>query len=149
MSPSSDKDKVGYGQPPQHSRFQKGRSGNPNGRPKKKKDDIGSTAIERLFTDSCGNISTNGQYRTITGEEVAYRGLLKKALKGDITVCGMLLRLAREATHAHIQVLNVSRGPQSGCTGIMLVPAIQSAEVWQKHAMQSQALLEARCRENP
>ena len=31
-----DDDKVGYGKPPKHSRFQPGRSGNPRGRPKKK-----------------------------------------------------------------------------------------------------------------
>jgi hypothetical protein len=30
----SDDDKVGYGKPPKKSRFQKGKSGNPSGRPK-------------------------------------------------------------------------------------------------------------------
>ena len=31
-----DDQEVGYGQPPMHSRFQKGRSGNPGGRPRSK-----------------------------------------------------------------------------------------------------------------
>jgi hypothetical protein len=30
----AEDDKIGYGRPPQHSRFAKGRSGNPKGRPK-------------------------------------------------------------------------------------------------------------------
>lgn len=33
MAEDRDDDKVGYGRPPKHSRFRKGRSGNPKGRP--------------------------------------------------------------------------------------------------------------------
>ncbi len=33
----ADDYEVGYGKPPKHTRFEKGRSGNPKGRPKGKK----------------------------------------------------------------------------------------------------------------
>ena len=34
MLPTARSTKVGYGNPPQHTRFKKGQSGNPRGRPK-------------------------------------------------------------------------------------------------------------------
>ncbi len=36
MSDSTEDDPLGYGRPPKHSRFQRGRSGNPAGRPKRR-----------------------------------------------------------------------------------------------------------------
>jgi hypothetical protein len=44
---------VGYGNPPVHSRFQKGQSGNPGGRPKKKNFSGIGDALKQALEEPC------------------------------------------------------------------------------------------------
>lgn len=44
---------VGYGNPPVHTRFQKGQSGNPGGRPKRKHFSGISDALKRALEEPC------------------------------------------------------------------------------------------------
>ena len=71
---------VGYGNPPKHSQFKKGTSGNKNGRPK------GAKNLATLFHTALNQrvaISENGQRRTITKLEAAIMQLTNKAATGD------------------------------------------------------------------
>lgn len=71
---------IGYGKPPEHTRFQPGQSGNPKGRPKKTKD------LEKLFDSELSQtlrITEGGQSRTITKRDAIVKGLVHAALKGD------------------------------------------------------------------
>ena len=76
-----DKDyEVGYGKPPEHSRFKPGQSGNPKGRPKKTKD------LDKLFDQELNRtlrIQEDGQFRTLTKREIIVKGVINGAMKGD------------------------------------------------------------------
>lgn len=81
---------VGYGKPPAHSRFQKGRSGNPKGRPKGAKGFLASVQreLERKITVREGNRTI----RISKGEAAAMRAV-ELALKGDKAVLRLLATL--------------------------------------------------------
>jgi hypothetical protein len=72
---------VGYGKPPEATRFQPGRSGNPNGRPRSRKDT--EPAIDRVLSERFVVVD-RGRKRRIPAEEVIYRQLRTKAMNGDI-----------------------------------------------------------------
>jgi hypothetical protein len=71
---------IGYGRPPQHTRFPKGQSGNPKGRPK------GSPALASIWLRAMNEkvtINENGQRRRITEQEAAVKQLANKAASGE------------------------------------------------------------------
>jgi Family of unknown function (DUF5681) len=85
---------VGYGSPPQATRFKKGVSGNPKGRPK------GSLNVASAFAKTLRErvvINENGKRKTVTKLEAALKQLVNKAASGDLRACAQLVALARDA----------------------------------------------------
>jgi hypothetical protein len=93
-----DDSPIGYKQPPVHSRFQKGQSGNPRGRPKKVRDFL-EDAADILSAPVTGH--TNGKEITLPAMQAMFRSLCRKALKGDNAalrrVVDLMLTLEPEA----------------------------------------------------
>ena len=89
--PSSNQYAVGYAKPPEHSRFQKGKSGNPNGRPK------GSlnltTAINRALREKI-TVVEHGRRKTITKLDAAVIQMVNRAVQGDSRAMTQMLGLA-------------------------------------------------------
>jgi len=85
---------VGYGTPPKSTRFKKGVSGNPKGRPK------GSRNVAAVFAKTLREkvvINEHGQRKTISKLEAAVEQFVNKAASGDLRALQMLVALAREA----------------------------------------------------
>jgi hypothetical protein len=81
---------VGYGRPPKSTRFMKGQSGNPKGRPK------GAKGINaNLKRELEGKITVNDgqQTRTISKAEAAAKRLVAKALGGDLKALLKLIEI--------------------------------------------------------
>ena len=77
----SDSYEVGYGKPPRNTRFQKGVSGNPKGRPKKALDfDHALLRESRVYV----TLNENGRRHRITKHELLIKQLLNKAIGGNI-----------------------------------------------------------------
>lgn len=71
---------VGYGKPPQHTRFKKGQSGNPGGRPG------GSKNFATLLADELGSkvrVREDGKTRTVTKLQAIVMRVTEGALKGE------------------------------------------------------------------
>jgi hypothetical protein len=77
---TSDDSPVGYKKPPVHSRFEKGKSGNPRGRPKKVPNFM-EDAAEILGGTVTGQ--AKGKSITLPMVQAMFRTLCRKALKGD------------------------------------------------------------------
>src|SRR5262245_35547279 len=85
--------RVGYGNPPVHSRFKPGQSGNPKGRAK------GSQNLKTLFTKVLNeqiSLREGSEVKKISKAEALVRGMVVGALKGDVRNTAMLLRVAEQ-----------------------------------------------------
>jgi hypothetical protein len=83
---------VGYRSPPKHSQFAKGRSGNPNGRPKGVRNF--ATVIEAELNTKIP-ITENGKRKSISKREAVAKQLVNKAASGDTKAIPLLLNESR------------------------------------------------------
>jgi len=89
---SDDGFTVGYKKPPQHSRFQPGRSGNPHGKQKGVRN-LGSDVKRTLEVPV--RLNEQGRARRVSTQEAALLRLREKALKGDARSLDQLIELAK------------------------------------------------------
>ncbi|GHC08897.1 DUF5681 domain-containing protein [Thermomonas carbonis] len=82
---------VGYRKPPKSSQFQKGRSGNPKGRPKGTLNL--ATAFNRALSEKI-EVVENGRKRKMTKLEVAVTAMVNRAVKGDAKAMQQMLVLS-------------------------------------------------------
>lgn len=81
---------VGYCKPPVHTRFQKGQSGNPSGKPKKV---LSHAEIMARELDTKVTITEDGKKKRLTKREVIHKATTQKAMKGDLEAIKMVLEL--------------------------------------------------------
>ena len=85
---------VGYKRPPKQTRFQRGRSGNPRGRPK------GARNFEVELQEALGQtvlVREAGAERRVTRRGAVVLSLLAKALKGDVRAAAWLIAAEQRA----------------------------------------------------
>jgi len=87
-SDNSNSSGVGYGKPPLRTKFKKGKSGNPRGRPK------GSRNIKTLFKEKLEEkitVTENGRRKVISKQEALVAVVINKALGGDLRSVNLLM----------------------------------------------------------
>jgi hypothetical protein len=93
-----DQNTVGYRRPPKHSRFKKGQSGNPGGRPKLRKPPPLSRPGETLsrVLGETMTITINGRPQRVPVMDALITTVVHSALRGDIHAQRLLFRLLGE-----------------------------------------------------
>ena len=84
---------VGYGKPPRHSRFVRGRSGNPRGRPR------GAKSFNTLLSEKLNEpvtVAENGGRRKITKREAIVTQLVNRSAAADFRAIKILLDIVRD-----------------------------------------------------
>jgi hypothetical protein len=94
MPPEAPRDyKVGYGKPPRHTRFKKGQSGNPRGRPS------GSKNLKTLLNEALNErvvVTEEGGRRNITKREAIVTQLVNRSATADLRALKILLDTLRD-----------------------------------------------------
>lgn len=95
-TPADSEEAVGYARPPMATRFVKGRSGNPRGRPKNRRREVPyDTLLGQMVT-----IREDGRERRVTAAEAFILQLTRKGLQGDSAAARASLA-AIETARAH------------------------------------------------
>jgi hypothetical protein len=97
MSGNSEEDyEVGYRKPPVATRFQKGRSGNPSGRPKKSAQSLDLGLILEGIENEEIIVVDNGKRKPMKKAEIHFRQQFTKAINGDLKTARLLVQMAEE-----------------------------------------------------
>ena len=84
---------VGYGKPPRSTRFKKGQSGNPRGRPS------GSKNLSTLLSEALNEpviVTENGRRRKISKRQAIIKQLVNQSAKGDWRAAKFLLDIVQD-----------------------------------------------------
>jgi hypothetical protein len=84
---------VGYAKPPRHTRFKKGQSGNPKGRP------VGAKNLSTLLSEALNEpviVTENGRHRKITKRQAMITQLVNRSATADFRALKILLDIIRD-----------------------------------------------------
>jgi len=79
---------VGFGKPPKHTRFKKGGSGNPKGRPRKRPDPY--SELTKVLREK---VAVEGQQEKITVQQALLLRLRDQALRGELRAGKLLQKI--------------------------------------------------------
>jgi hypothetical protein len=85
--------RVGYGKPPEHSRFKKGHTGNPQGRPRRAKN---LATLLGAALDGKVTVTDHGRRRTITKREAMIAQLVNRSAQADLKAMLIVLGMMQE-----------------------------------------------------
>lgn len=101
--------KAGRGNPPKDTRFRKGQSGNPKGRPKKKAVPTEESAFD-IIMDKRLTVTRNGVPREMTVEEALLHKTYQEAIAGKARAQREIIRLILNRESAQVSK-TASKGP--------------------------------------
>ena len=117
---TEDRNRVGYGRPPAHSRFRPGASGNPSGRPK------GAKSFTTDLRDELAELvelHDGAKTITVSKQRVVVKHLVEAAMKGDPRATAIIVGFCARAStdsEAHqsdgpedVEIMRALGGPES------------------------------------
>jgi Family of unknown function (DUF5681) len=107
---------IGYGKPPKKSRFAKGRSGNPKGRPK------GSRSLAAILAQAGYDrvtVTSNGQTKTLSRIEAMAIQMANKAAAGDPKAVHLFLYWLTKTSDAEAAIHPGSESPDENDAKMM------------------------------
>src|SRR5712675_3804843 len=105
MAPRLGDYEVGYGKPPRHTRFKKGQSGNPRGRPP------GAKNLPTLLSEALNErviVTDNGGQRSITKRQAIITQLVNRSATADLRAIKILLDILQ-----NIEAQTVPASPET------------------------------------
>lgn len=124
MSKSKNKGyEVGYGRPPKDTQFRKGRSGNPKGRPIKRRDIV--STLERTLAEPF-TYREGEHVREMSAEEGILFSQVIKAMQGDQGAFNGVMKQAKRCG----LILPRRRPGDRKPAGILVVPDPMTVEEW-------------------
>jgi len=85
---------VGYKRPPVATRFNKGQSGNPSGKPKKKSQELDPGKILQAIDNEEIIVTIDGRGKRMRKAEIHFRQVFNKAIKGNLTDARLIAKMA-------------------------------------------------------
>jgi hypothetical protein len=107
MRAMTDDYEVGFGKPPQHTRFKPGQSGNPNGRPKgtnNLKTDLAEELHELII------VHEGGTAKAVSKQRAMLKALIAKAVQADARAAAIITDMMYRLLHED-EGDDASRGP--------------------------------------
>jgi hypothetical protein len=111
-------DQVGYAKPPKRTRFTKGVSGNPLGRPRGRPNL--ATVLQRILQEKVV-INENGIRRTVSKLEAAVKQMVNKAASGDLPA---MRQLAAIIGSAEIETVEGQKKPDLSDSDLKVMSGI-------------------------
>ena len=87
--------KIGYKCPPPHSQFKPGESGNPSGRPKRRRNSLKTDLVDEL--SKTVNIQERGRVRRVAKQRAFVATVVNGAIAGDHRLARLLISLCAHA----------------------------------------------------
>jgi hypothetical protein len=94
MNNEKNEYEVGYKKPPVTSRFKKGQSGNPSGKPRKIALELNPGKILQSIDNEEIFVNIEGKGKRMPKAEVYFRQLFTKAIKGSLTEARLIAKMA-------------------------------------------------------
>jgi hypothetical protein len=93
MSGKNPDKPIGYGNPPHHTKFRPGKSGNPNGRPKQSQPgiDIQYLFLDELLTEV--QLLVEGKQVTMPAIQIIAKRFVRDAMKGSVKALAVFERM--------------------------------------------------------
>jgi hypothetical protein len=117
---------IGYGRPPRHTRFQRGRSGNPSGRPK------GAQNLATLLSEALNEtvtVAENGRRRKISKRRAIVTQLVNRSAQADLKATQILLAVIQDIERRS-EITSAEAGPRRNCsiTPVCRLPGVNSTK---------------------
>lgn len=96
MNNAANDYEVGFKKPPIATRFKKGQSGNPSGKPKKTTQDIDPGKILQLIDNEEIIVKIDGKGKRLRKGEVYFRQLFTKAIRGTLSDARLIAKMAEK-----------------------------------------------------